>query len=145
MNATIYDPATGRIISNFSSADESVFRLNLKNKSWIPGDWSGRYYRVVNGQAVEKAQPPNDQGYLIYNYDAATDTWQLDTTKSQRQARQFRDRLLAAVDRVNPLWYASLTEVQQADLAAYRSALLAVPQQVGFPETILWPSKPQWL
>jgi hypothetical protein len=28
------------------------------------------------------------------------------------------------------------------DLATYRSELLDVPQQVGFPQTVVWPTKP---
>lgn len=145
MNATIYDPATGRIISNFSTADESVFKINLVGKTWIPGDWSSRYYRVVNGKAVEKAPQPNDQGYLVYDYDTVTDTWSINQIKSAATARSKRNQLLSAVDKVNPLWYASLTTEQQNELVTYRSALLAVPQQVSFPAVIEWPAKPHWL
>ena len=49
------------------------------------------------------------------------------------------------VDRVNVVWYNSLTEQQKTELQAYRQALLDVPQQSGFPENIIWPNKPSWL
>ncbi len=60
--------------------------------------------------------------------------------------RQDRDLVLnQTVDRVNPVWYATLTTEQQAELAAYRQALLDVPAQAGFPNNISWPTKPVWL
>jgi hypothetical protein len=42
----------------------------------------------------------------------------------------------------NPLRWADLTAEQQAAWAAYRTALLNVPQQAGFPHNITWPTKP---
>jgi hypothetical protein len=60
--------------------------------------------------------------------------------------RDLRNRTLnETVDRVNPVWYASLTADQQAELATYRTALLNIPQQSGWPATIEWPTKPTWL
>ena len=59
--------------------------------------------------------------------------------------RNLRNTLLAQVDRVNPVWYANLSDEQRNELGAYRAALLEVPQQPGFPDTISWPSKPSWL
>jgi hypothetical protein len=59
--------------------------------------------------------------------------------------RDLRNKLLAKVDIVNPVWYASLSAQQQGELTTYRRALLDVPQQTGFPDTISWPSKPSWL
>lgn len=62
------------------------------------------------------------------------------------RARLKRDSILqATVDRVNPVRYNTLTSEQQAQLAAYRQALLDVPAQAGFPTAIEWPIKPQWL
>lgn len=62
------------------------------------------------------------------------------------RARQKRDSILAnTVDRVNPVRYQTLTAEQQQELAAYRQALLDVPSQPGFPDTIIWPANPPWL
>jgi hypothetical protein len=49
------------------------------------------------------------------------------------------------VDRVNPIWYVSLGVEQQVALQEYRQALLSVPQQPGFPESVTWPTRPPWL
>ena len=52
--------------------------------------------------------------------------------------------LLSVVDPIvsNPLRWADLTSEQQAAWAAYRTALLDVPQQSGFPHNVTWPTKP---
>ena len=53
--------------------------------------------------------------------------------------------MLSQVDRVNPIWYASLSAEQQSQLQQYRQDLLSVPEQSGFPGTIAWPTAPTWL
>ena len=59
-------------------------------------------------------------------------------------ARLQRDALLSEVDKIvgNPLRWASFSEAQQQAWADYRQALLDVPQQASFPDTINWPTKP---
>jgi hypothetical protein len=57
--------------------------------------------------------------------------------------RAERDRrLVSEVDPIvsNSLRWAAMSEQDQADMSAYRMALLDVPQQAGFPNTISWPS-----
>jgi hypothetical protein len=62
------------------------------------------------------------------------------------KARLLRNKILQdTVDRVNPIRYAELTDVQRTEIAEYRQALLDVPTQSGFPTTISWPSQPSWL
>ena len=61
------------------------------------------------------------------------------------QTRLLRNQLLEEIDTISATRYASLTSEQQTELQAYRRALLAVPQQVGFPLTVEWPAKPIWL
>lgn len=61
------------------------------------------------------------------------------------EVRLYRDNLLASeVDPIvtNPLRWAELTADQQQALADYRTALLDVPQQIGFPHNIVWPTNP---
>lgn len=43
----------------------------------------------------------------------------------------------------NPLRWGSLTAEQQQAWADYRQALLDLPQQEGFPHTVVWPTKPE--
>ena len=62
----------------------------------------------------------------------------------ENKLRDKRDDLLAEVDSIvsNPLRWASFSQAQQTAWANYRQALLDVPQQPGFPNTINWPTKP---
>jgi len=75
-------------------------------------------------------------------------TSQVDHRTDEQKAeniRMFRNELLVReVDPVvtNPLRWAELSTEQQQDWADYRTALLNVPQQVGFPNAITWPIKP---
>jgi hypothetical protein len=70
----------------------------------------------------------------------------LPPTKEQlaQQARWQRDSLLQEVDRIvsNPLRWASFSQAQQTAWANYRQALLDVPQQDGFPNSVDFPVKP---
>jgi hypothetical protein len=58
--------------------------------------------------------------------------------------RATRDSILAnTVDPLvsNPLRWDGMTAEQQAAWAAYRQALLDIPQQSGFPHNVIWPNK----
>jgi hypothetical protein len=71
--------------------------------------------------------------------------WTPPTTEQlAANARGHRDNLLSEVDNIvgNPLRWASFSQAQQTTWANYRQALLDVPQQAGFPNTINWPTKP---
>ena len=71
--------------------------------------------------------------------------WTPPTTEQlAANARGQRDNLLSEVDSIvgNPLRWASFSEAKQQVWANYRQALLDVPQQAGFPNTINWPAKP---
>lgn len=69
---------------------------------------------------------------------------ELDAAQAAR-IRDARDSILAAVvDPMvsNPLRWADLSAAKQTAWAAYRRALLDVPQQTKFPETVVWPEQP---
>ena len=62
------------------------------------------------------------------------------------ETRANRDNILTTV--VDPLVsnnlrWAELTSDKQAEWATYRTALLDVPQQTGFPQTVTWPTQPE--
>jgi hypothetical protein len=62
------------------------------------------------------------------------------------QVRAERDNILATeVDPIvsNPLRWADLTADKQAEWSAYRTALLDITDQSGFPADITWPTKPE--
>jgi hypothetical protein len=58
--------------------------------------------------------------------------------------RARRNTLLKeVVDSVNPMRWEAMTDIQKDAWRAYRQALLDVPQQEGFPMTIVWPIAPE--
>jgi hypothetical protein len=62
------------------------------------------------------------------------------------QVRSERDNILTTVvDPLvsNSLRWADLTVAKQTEWTTYRTDLLGVPQQAGFPENITWPTEPQ--
>ena len=66
-------------------------------------------------------------------------------TETAEQVRSDRDyKLLTEVDPLvsNPLRWADISSSKQTEWAQYRTNLLNVPQQSGFPNTISWPEKP---
>ena len=67
------------------------------------------------------------------------------TEEIAANARGQRNDLLQQLDSIvgNPLRWASFSTDQQTELSNYRQALLDVPQQAGFPNTINWATKPE--
>lgn len=64
--------------------------------------------------------------------------------QTEELVRSKRDKLLVdEVDVVagNALRWASLSSDEQASWSAYRTALLDVPQQDGFPLNVIWPTR----
>ena len=57
------------------------------------------------------------------------------------QVRAQRDNLLVGVDVIvsNPMRWADLSADKQNEWSTYRLALLDVPEQPGFPSTVVWP------
>ena len=67
---------------------------------------------------------------------------ELDATAAANIRAERDRRLVSEVDPVvsNPLRWSAMSEQEQADMSAFRMALLDVPQQAGFPNTVSWPS-----
>ena len=68
------------------------------------------------------------------------------TATAAAQVRADRDNILTTVvDPLvsNSLRWADLTSDKQAEWSTYRTALLNVPQQAGFPQTVTWPTEPE--
>lgn len=139
MNYTIYDQETGDIVSTVFTNDVAQRDHMLANSTFIQGNYDASEFYIDQGQPVKKPISPGEY-YYWHNKQ-----WHIDRDKTAVFERHKRNALLTDIDRVNALWYASLTAEQQQELQAYRQALLAVPQQAGFPTAIEWPSKPQWL
>lgn len=66
------------------------------------------------------------------------------TAELALEVRSLRDTYLEEMDLIvaNPLRWAAMTTEEQNAWATYRQALLDVPQQETFPESVTWPTKP---
>ena len=134
---TTYD-SSGEFL--FSVADNGTYTIPANStEGTYTSDHS--YFDLVQQQVVAKPQKPSNQH--VWNTD--NKNWMLDLNLLATKERTCRNQLLSQLDRVNPVWYATLTAEQQAELAVYRQALLDVPQQADFPANIAWPTKPTWL
>lgn len=116
--------------------------INHPNYGWIP-------YLLTDFDTDNTIDNDNLMSLIGSNFSAYVPPTQeeLDATLAS-QVRYERDQLLVSeVDPVvsNPLRWADLSSQEQADVSAYRLALLDVPQQQGFPSTVSWPTKPTCL
>lgn len=141
---TAYEPATGQILWTYTDTDESVIQTEINGKPVVTGEYSPAKYYIDAGVATELPAKPASL-LNVYKFDYATKTWQVDVQATGNAVRKIRDEHLSSVDRVNPIWYGTLTTEQQQQLQQYRSDLLNIPQQSGFPESVVWPTKPAWL
>ena len=70
---------------------------------------------------------------------------ELDAELSLNLRGQRDQKLVEEVDPIvtNPLRWAELTDAKQAEWTQYRTDLLNLPDQSGFPNTVTWPTKPE--
>ena len=85
----------------------------------IPADAGNRHYAAMLEQGITPAE-------------------YVEPAPTADQVRAERDSKLAATD-----WMALSDVTMSPEWAAYRQALRDVTDQVGFPETITWPVKPE--
>lgn len=145
MKYTTYDPTNGQILSAYAGSEEHI-QPNLDGKSYISEHYFDHthYVDLETKTAIAKpANPSTDSTH--HDWNPNTRAWELNSDKTSAKIRLKRNQLLQDCDKVSPLWFASLTTAQQQELATYRASLLAVPQQTGFPTSIVWPVKPAWL
>tara|TARA_R110000796_G_C14328827_1_gene408853 strand:- start:53 stop:346 length:294 start_codon:yes stop_codon:yes gene_type:complete len=67
-------------------------------------------------------------------------------SEAPARVREERDEILSSeVDPIvsNALRWNDMTDAKRTEWTNYRQALLDVPAQAGFPNTITWPTKPE--
>ena len=70
---------------------------------------------------------------------------ELDAELAASLRAQRDEKLVTEVDPMvsNPLRWNELTEAKQTEWTQYRTDLLNLPEQSGFPNTVTWPTKPE--
>jgi hypothetical protein len=116
---------------NLNGVTETVGYIADKDDVAETGQWV--YAQIISGAAGDIADytpppPPSPE-------------------RLAEQARGIRGYLLERLDTFvsNPLRWSGISEDLQAQVAAFRQALLDVPQQAGFPNDIVWPVAPSFL
>ena len=122
-----YNTTTGKV--RFCTSNKEILDGMIQpEESFIESSDEKEPYlvNVINGVLVNDTSAIDDQTAI--------------------EIRLERDsRLLSEVDPLvtNPIRWADLTAAKQAEWTQYRTDLLNVPDQAGFPHDITWPTKPE--
>ena len=113
--------------------------INHPQHSWIP-------YGLTPDDTDMTVDNSVLLGLIGSNYAAyvAPTQAELDAELSANLRSQRDQKLAEEVDPIvtNPLRWAELTDAKQAEWTQYRTDLLNMPGQAGFPNTVAWPTKP---
>ena len=82
----------------------------------------------------------NNQVYTVKVEAKTEEEISSDVASKAAKVRAERNaRLADTVDRINPLRWESMLEVEKENWRTYRKSLLDVPEQIGFPDNVIWP------
>lgn len=116
--------------------------INHEKYGWIPYTINPNDTDMtVNNDELLAAMATNgDVAAYVPPTQAELDAQAAAAARSERDAK-----LRLEVDPIagNTLRWNALTEEQQQAWADYRQALLDVPEQDGFPNNVVWPTKPE--
>lgn len=148
MSYSIYDPNNGEIIGYVAGSIDPYLQVTALNPvpvTYVEGKYNANeYYVDLNTKQVNPKAPKPSNGAYAYKFEN-NNQWIIDIEQTEIIVRQMRNTALESLDKINPVWYSTLNTQQQTELQQYRQALLDVPQQTGFPESVSWPQKPDWL
>lgn len=125
----------------FTESDDIDVELNHPDFGWIPFTASSEDKESI-GEHLYKMAMAEAFG-VIEKYTEPV----LTNEELAEKYRYERDEKLRQLDAIvqNPLRWSDFTATQQSDIATYRSLLLDVPQQPGFPSEFEWPVIPEFL
>jgi hypothetical protein len=99
---------------------------------------TGRINALIDGVEMSIPADAGNRHYAALLEQGITPTAYVEPPITAEQVRAERDALLAASD-----WtQVADGPVDQAAWAVYRQALRDVTAQVGFPDAVVWPTKP---
>jgi len=135
MNYTIYSESTGQIFRNVQTIDIEI-QLQV-GETYIKGLIDDSNYYIENGNPVQIPTKPNQ--YAVFDF--TTKQWVENSHLAIAEVSQKRLTLLYASDWTqipnNPL-----STAQQEAWATYRQALRDIPNQLGYPFDVIWPTPP---
>jgi hypothetical protein len=145
MKYTAYNPATGQILWHFTDTTDTVVDT-VNDQPVVIGYYPADkfYIDTTTKQPVEMPPKPVDIT-TQHQFNYSSKVWEIDVEATEKKVREIRNKQLEIIDKINPVWYSQMTAEQQQQVIVYRQALLDIPQQTGFPESVTWPEKPTWL
>ena len=136
-NFVVYT-SNGNVIRYGQCQDETFDLQAGENQFVIEDQFYGNQY-VENGQLINMPEKPVGE----YDFDYSEKTWVFNSQRADSIARSYRDQLLKdGPDRISPIWYNSMTDLQKQEWAQYRKDLLNITSQPDYPNDIIWPIKP---
>ena len=113
--------------------------INHPEHSWIPYGLDPADTDMTVDNSVLLTLIGSDYAAYVAPTQAELDAELAANLRGQRD-----QKLAQEVDPVvtNPLRWAELTDAKQAEWTQYRTDLLNLPAQAGFPNTVTWPTKP---
>tara|TARA_B100000780_G_C20982599_1_gene392725 strand:+ start:242 stop:661 length:420 start_codon:yes stop_codon:yes gene_type:complete len=123
------------------NAENTVFdvEINHPEHNWIPYSLNPDDTDMTIDNSVLLGLIGSD--YAAY---VAPTQAEIDAELSENLRNQRDQKLAEEVDPIagNALRWAALTDAQRTAWGNYRTALLDLPTQSGFPDTVAWPTKP---
>lgn len=123
------------------NAENTKFNVEINHPehSWIPYTLSPDDTDMTVDNSVLLGLIGSD--YAAY---VAPTQAELDAELAANLRGQRNQKLVEEVDPIagNALRWGELTDAKQAEWTQYRTDLLNLPAQAGFPNTITWPTKP---
>jgi len=118
--------------------------INHQEHGWIPFNCVlGDPYTTFDSDALFNTMLA-DANTIAY---VAPTTAEIEAKQASDLRGERKSILENRVDKytANNLRWADLTAAQQAELSTYRQALLDITDQETFPESVTWPTEPDWI
>ena len=123
------------------NAENTMFEVDINHPDygWIPYGLNPDDTDMTVDNSVLLELIGSDYAAYVAPTQAELDAELAANLRGQRD-----QRLAEEVDPIvtNPLRWAELTDAKQAEWTQYRTDLLNLPDQAGFPNTVTWPTKP---
>lgn len=130
----------GKILRSGTCSNEDFDNQASNGLSIIEALGNPTTQYIEDGSVVD--MPPRPDENYFFNYQSRA--WEADVALASLKAMSKRSELLAnGPDRINPIWWSSMTQTEKDAWTSYRQALLDVTEQPNYPLQVDWPVKPE--
>ena len=123
------------------NAENTAFEVEINHPEfdWIPYHLNPDDTDMTVDNSVLLGLIGSDYAAYVAPTQAELDAELAVERRAERDQKLFKEVDLIVT---NPLRWAELTDAKQAEWTQYRTDLLNLPEQSGFPNNITWPTKP---